>query len=267
MKKLLLPVIAVCCLAPVAAFAGSSHPLITSDTETVAPSKFEAETAIEYSSNKIDSDFGSVKLTKFTLQETVIGGIIPELDAFITVPYISGTAKTDLGSESKSGLGDVTIGAKWKFMNVDKIALAVKPFVILPVGDEKKLLGKGGAGFGAALVASTKLDDQIAIDANLGLLHQSIKTTDDFTGDSKTDSYNEFDFSVAGKYEFSRELKGVGELAYSKTDQTGSKALAFLGAGAVYAALPNLDVDAGLRIGLTKETEDFIVLAGATYKF
>lgn len=248
MKKMLLPLITLCCLAPAAVFAAQQHPLVTDMAQTVAPSKFEAETAVEYLS---DDNYSA-----FILQETVTGGIIPKLDAFITVPFLS--YKPDFaGADRESGLSDVTVGAKYNFMNVDKTALSIKPFIVLPVGDEDKGLGEGGVGFGASAIASIELDKQLAIDGNLLLKHQ----------ETKNDSYNEFGLSVAGKFQASKELLAVAEIAFSNSDADGSDAQAFLTAGAIFEVQKNLDVDCGLRLGLTDETEDFALLFGATFKF
>ena len=243
MKKLLLPVVALCCLTPTFAFA--THPLLTESAETVAPKAVEAETAIEYGKKSGDK--------QFILQETVNAGVIPHVDVFIALPFISG----DVDGSTNSGLSDISIGAKWNFGHVDAFALAVKPALLLPLGDDKKNLGEGGVGFGATLIASTELANKISIDGNIGLKHQE-------TGDG---SYNRFDLSVDGKFDETEHLKAVGEFALSNTDESGSTFQAYLAAGAIYALQKNLDVDLGLRLGLTSKSEDFRLLAGATYKF
>lgn len=248
MKKLLLPIITVCCLAPVVAFAGQQHPLVTDMAQTVAPSKFEAETAMEYHSY----DSASI----FVLQETVTAGIIPKMDAFITVPILS--VNPDFpGADTESGFGDVNIGIKYNFMNVDKTVLSVKPFLVLPVGDDKKGLGEGGVGFGAVAIASLELDKQITIDGNIMLKHQ----------DTEGDSYNEFGLSVAGKYKANKDLTAVAEIAFLNSDASGSDLRAVVTAGAVFEVKKNIDVDCGLRLGLTDDSEDFALLAGVTFKF
>ncbi len=252
MKKILLPFIAVCCFAPAAVFAGQQHPLLTDTAETVAPSKFEAETALEFGYNKVDS----VKVSRITLQETVTGGIIPKLDGFITVPLSS--ISVDRGSsETNSGFEDVTAGVKYNVTKINTINLAVKPFLVLPTGDDKKGLGAGGFGIGAVGIVSVELDSKTMIDGNLMLKHQN----------TDGESYNEFGISVAGKTMVAKDLKAVAELAISKADADGAETQALIAAGAIYRFQKNIDVDAGIRIGLTKQTEDFALLAGVTFRF
>lgn len=259
MKKVLLPLLVVCCMAPAAVFAAQQHPLLTDMAQTVEEKKFEAETAIEYTSN----EEAGVKVKVFKLEETVSAGIIPKVDAFVKIPYLNAKAEFPGGDKTENGFGDLTIGAKWNFMNVDKTALAVKPFIVLPTGDDKKGLGAGKAGFGASLIASLELDKHMAIDGNLRLLHQGVEGGD---------AYNEFSGSVAGKLEATKELKAVCELIVSKSDEkladgSTAKAQAYATLGAIYEATKNIDVDAGLRLGLTKESEDYAILAGVTFKF
>ena len=238
MKKVLLPLLAACCLFPVAAFAG--HPLITDSAQTVEPIKHEAETAVEYGKKS--------NLKETLIQETMTVGILKNVDTFVAAPL-----KFISGDESVSGMSDVSLGAKWNFKTIDKTALAIKPFLVLPVGG----LGEGGVGFGAIAVATQELDSHLSVDGNLTYKHQS----------TRGDSYNEFDASLAGRYEVSKLMKAVGELAMNTTDVTDSKAKIVLGFGAIYEAQKHLDVDLGVRFGLTSEAEDFRLLAGVTCKF
>jgi len=164
------------------------------------------------------------------------------------------------GISSESGLNDMTLGVKWNFLNIDKAAFAFKPFLALPTGDNNKGFGAGGVGFGAIAVASLELDKRLTVDGNLSLKRQA----------TDGDSYNEFGISVAGKFEATKELTLVGELATVKDDTSGSKWETSLTAGAIYAVQKNIDIDLGLRFGLTNDTEatqDFGVLAGVTLKF
>lgn len=242
MKKLLLAVVTVLCCAP-AAFAG--HPLITDLTETVAPKNVEAETAFEYSGK------GGEKA--FLLQETLTAGIVEKVDASLAIPFMSLS-----GGETHSGFSDMTLGVKWNFFASEHYSLAVKPFITLPTGDENKGLGEGNVGFGGILMATTELNTKLALDANFGFSHKNPKGGE---------VYNEFAGSVAGRYEATKELKAVGELTLATSDQSGSKVQSLLGIGAVYAVQKSLDVDLGVRFGLTKEADDYALLAGCTFKF
>lgn len=249
MKKMLLPLVAVCCLTPAAVFAAQQHPLLTDMAQTVEERKLEAETALEYSSNDENGDTKTV----FKLEETITAGIVPKVDAFIKVPFSRVKAGT-----TESGFNDLTLGAKWNFMNVDKTALSVKPYLTLPVGDENKGLGAGKVGYGASLIASMEIDKRIAFDANVLLDHQEIKNAN---------SVNTFGGSVAGKFQATKELKALAEVAVSKADTDGAKAQAVLTVGAIYEVAEDIDVDLGARLGLTKEAEDYVVLTGVTFKF
>ncbi|OGU13560.1 MAG: hypothetical protein A2076_16685 [Geobacteraceae bacterium GWC2_53_11] len=254
MKKILLPLIAVCCLAPAAVFAAQQHPLVTDMAQTVEERKLEAETALEY----ISDDQDGRKASAFKFEETITAGIIPKVDAFIKIPYSRVKVEQGGASNTENGFNDFTIGAKWNFVTVDKTALSVKPYLTLPVGDEDKGFGTGKTGYGASLIATMELDKQLSFDANLVLDHQERKGAD---------SVNTFGGAVAGKFQATKELKALAEVVVSKEDTDGAKAQSFLTVGAIYEVAKDIDVDGGLRLGLTKETEDYAILAGVTFKF
>lgn len=250
MKKNLLLLIAACCLVPAVAFAG--HPLATDAAETLEPKKIEAETAVEFILNSNEG----VKKNAFIIQETVSAGIMPKLDGFLSMPFL--TFKED-GTSRETGLGDVTTGVKYNFLSMDNVTFAVKPFIVLPIGNEKKELGEGGFGFGLIGVLSAELDKHISVDGNISFKTQGVKGGED---------YNLYGASVAGKYEATKELKIVGEFTASKPDVTEAKWATYLTAGAVYALNKNIDVDCGLRFGITSDASDDVgFLFGLNYKF
>lgn len=254
MKKMLLLLVTVCCLSPAAVFAAQQHPLVTDMAKTVAPSKFEAETALEYFTDK---NHGA-KATEVVVLETVTAGIAPKIDAFVSVP-LKNIKEDDRSREI--GFGDVTIGAKWNFSRVGKTALAIKPFLVLPTGNDNKGFGNGDVGFGTVAVASLELDKRTAIDANMSLKYQGVDVGD---------NYDEFGLSVAGKFEATKELKVVSELATAKNDRDGAKWETTFTAGVILEVKKNFDIDLGLRFGLTDNTsaiKDFGALAGVTCKF
>ncbi len=238
MKKILLPLIVVCCLAPVAAFAG--HPLITDSAQTVEPIKHEAETVVEFGKKS--------SVQEAVIQETMTVGVCKNIDTFIAAPL-----KTVSGGEESSvtGLSDITLGFKWNAKTVDKLSVAVKPFLVLPAGP----LGDGALGGGVIGIATLELNKHLAVDGNLSFKYQS----------TRENPYRQVDASVAGRMEVSKELKTVGEVVLSTTSKGSPTAL--LGAGFVYEVMEHLDVDLGGRVGLTSESEDFRLLAGVTCKF
>ncbi len=237
MKKILLPLITVCCLSPVAAFAG--HPLITDSAQTVEPIKHEAETAIEYAKKSGEKEM--------LVQETMTVGVCKNVDTFIAAPF-----KTKTGDEgSVSGLSDISLGFKWNAKTVDATAFAVKPFLVLPAGG----VGEGGVGGGLIGIVTQDISKHFAIDGNLLVKYQS----------TREDVYRGIDASVAGRYEVAKELKTVGEVALSTASNRNPTAI--VGVGLVYGAMEYLDVDLGARVGLTPESEEFRLLAGVTCKF
>jgi hypothetical protein len=258
-----LPLMLLCCLAPAVAFA--AHPLLTDDAATVEPSHIEAETALEYHSERIEG----AREAGFLIKETVTFGIFNNLDAYVTVPYRSYKSIFE-GAEREIGISDIMVGAKWNFLSIDTTSLAIKPFAVFvfPSGDERKGKVEAGNGFGAVLAVSQELNSSFSVDANLEFLLQKMRDSD---------QYYKLRGSVAGNYRATKELKVVGEVSVSKSeanavDATTSKEtneiiLTYLSAGAVYAVNKHCDIDMGVRLGLHKEADELAVLGGVTFKF
>ena len=237
MKKALISLITVCCLTPVTVFAG--HPLITDSAQTVEPIKHEAETALEYGKKSSDKET--------LVQETMTVGMCKNIDTFIAAPFK--TLNTEEGSVS--GISDLSLGFKWNFITVDKTALAIKPFLVVPAGG----VGEGGIGGGLIGIITQDITKHFAIDANVAVKYQ----------DTREDVYRGLDASIAGRYEVAKELKTVGEVALSTASNRNPTAV--LGVGFVYEAMEHLDVDLGARVGLNPDSEEFRLLAGVTCKF
>jgi hypothetical protein len=201
-------------------------------------------------------DNDGAKAKGFIIQETVTVGVIPKVDAYITVPFKSGGPD---GGKTESGLSDITVAAKWNFIKAGPAELAIRPTVVLPTGDDKKGLGAGKSSFGAVLAASGELDKQIGYQGNVGVMHQ--------LAPEGGKAYNTWLFGAAGTFAASKELKAVGEIAFSKPDYDGSKLATKLTAGAVYSVKNNIDVDGGINYNIEDKNKDLGILAGLTFKF
>lgn len=65
-------------------------------------------------------------------------GVIDPLDMVIGVSYQF--LKSENGAAARNeGWGDVAIDLKWKLYERDNLALALKPGITLPTGDEQKV--------------------------------------------------------------------------------------------------------------------------------
>lgn len=82
----------------------------------------------------------------------------------------AGTQLTEPGWQT--GVGDVNLGAKFKFLDDyghgDPVGLALRGYVKLPTADEEKGLGTGKASYGADLVLSKGINHVFDLHASIG---------------------------------------------------------------------------------------------------
>ena len=161
-------------------------------------------------------------------------------------------------SGGRSGFGDLTFRLKKNIWGNDSgnTALAVMPYIKVPTGTDE--LGgndevEGGLiiPFAAALPADWGFGAQIEI-AN-------------FADDDGSGRHFEFLASVTVSHAIVGELGGFIEFVSVAGPETDW--LASFNAGLTYGATPDLQLDAGINIGLTRATEDLTAFLGMSIRF
>lgn len=120
-------------LAALPAWGGP--PFVTDDPEPVDYKHFETYVASEQTGTK--SGHNTTNLLEVNY------GAAPDLQLSVTVPYVINSPAAQL---TQQGMGDVVLGAKYRFMQEtdSRPMMAVYPIVIVPNGNAAKGLGNGG---------------------------------------------------------------------------------------------------------------------------
>jgi hypothetical protein len=242
--------------------AQAMHPLFSDDTGTQGPGGVLVESSVNYLK---DNEF---KSTVVPVAVTV--GIGETMDAAVEMPYLSLHPSTATGN-NESGLSDVFFRFKHRFYEQEKKSggrdqfeqsLAYQVAFSQPTGSEEKGLGAGTARWGGRLISTTEWES-VEINANLG-----------YESSSKALRRGNFSFdhavamSIAAKYERLKPWEPVVELAVIrvKVPDTFTRIATAL-VGLIYEPSEDFYVDAGIRIGLNANSEDYGLLAGFGYKF
>ena len=244
--------------------AFGAHPLITDDTGTNGKGNFQMELTGEFSYDKEKSGGVTVKEKGYEAGAAISAGILDTLDIVCAIPYQWNRTEEDGTTISEEdGISDIGLELKWRFFEQNGLCFALKPGLTIPSGDENKGLGTGRIGYGATFIA-TKEIDPFTFHLNLGYAHSEYKLDEDKDGNRK----DIWHVSLAGVYKVSDDLQLVANIGVEKNpDKESSTDPSFALIGLIYSITPDLDVDLGLKAGLSGTETDAALLTGLTMRF
>ena len=248
-------------LSAVTVFA--AHPLATDDTGTQGMLKFQLETTGEFGWDRETASGVTTKADYQTLNATLTAGVLESLDAVISYPFTWQHIEDSTGNTvSNTGLNDLSLALKWRFLELGPASFAVKPCVTLPTANRDKYLGAGRVSYGATLISTIDLKP-LAVHANVGYTNQ--KYTDADKDGSRASIWN---MSLAGTAEVTKGLQIVAEVGtISNADTTNSTWQTCLLGGVIYSPVENLDLSLGFKGSVTRPEIDKALLAGVTFRF
>lgn len=234
--------------------AHGAHPLITDDTGTQGKGRYQLELNGEYG---YDKEAG-IKTETLDIKTILSLGLIDNLDLVLTLPYQRITIKEGDQIEDSKGVSDVSFEIKWRFYEREGLSFALKPGLTLPTGDEDKGLSSGKATYSLFLI-TTYEHSPWAFHFNTGYIRNNN------TIDERKDIWH---LSLAGTYDLIEALKVVGNIGLERNpDRDSSNDPAFILAGLIYSISKNLDIDAGIKMGLNEAEADYTITAGLTWRF
>lgn len=247
-------------------WAGSAfgaHPLITDDTGTQGKGKFQFEFIGEYGRDEEDGTRSrSILLPTVPV---ITCGLADNMDIVLGISYEYGKTEDGEGTSKVEGISDSSVELKWRFYDSGGLSLALKPGVTFPTGDEEKGFGTGRMTYGLFLIATlaggdeSVLTEGTAVHVNLGYRRNKNRV-----GERE----GIWHASVAGEVEVSSGLRAVANIgAERNADRASSTPPAFILGGVIYSVMENLDIDLGIKGGLTRPETDYSVLAGITWRF
>jgi hypothetical protein len=239
---------------PVAAW--SAHPLITDDTGTQGKGKFQVEVNGQYDTDKEDG----IKQNGGQIATSLTYGIIDNIDIAVGIPYMFIDQKSDDGSidSNDSGISDTTLDVKVRIFEKDGLSLAVKPGLSFPTGDDDKGLGAGKIGYHLFVIGAKEVGPWTFL-TNIGYIR------------NETDSDEEkniWHMSVAATFAVDKHWKIVGDAGVQRnTDKDGGDDPIYALAGVIYSPAENIDLDLGIKTGVTSSETDLSLMAGTTFRF
>jgi len=237
----------------------AAHPLITDDTGTQGKGNFQLELTGQYDQDKENVGGVSIKATGVETAATLSYGMIDNIDLVLSLPYLWGREKEN-GSlvYKEDGIGDASLEAKIKVFEKEGFSLALKPGISFPTGDDDKGLGTGKFGGQIFFIASQEVEP-FAFHVNLGYIRNE---------NDADERENIWHASVAAAWEIVKDLSLVANIGVERNpDGEADDDPAFLIGGIIYSIAENLDIDLGVKYGLTDSEADISALAGLAFRF
>lgn len=241
-------------------------PLVTDDAGTVDVGKVEIELNGSYTHDKEKADGITTKSSSSDGEVKITTGLYKNLGVSLAIPYTFRARENVDGEIGKTdGFGDMTLELKYAFAELGGVSFAIKPILILPTGKYSDGMSEGRWQFGGALIATREFEEgKYALHANLGYEHHSYRT-DEARETTRSDFWSG---SIAGEAEVMKALFLVADFGLATAADKGTRDLAaYALTGARYEINDYLDVNAGVKVGLTKPEDDLSVLYGLMLKF
>ncbi len=237
----------------------AAHPLITDDTGTQGKGKFLLEINGQHDWDQEDVDGSSFTSTGGQAAAAMAYGISDQVDLIGNIPYLWFNLKeNDTTMANEHGAGDATLEVKWRFFEKDKLSIALKLGVSIPTGNHEKELGAGHLGGHLFLVATQELGSW-TFHGNLGYMLNENRM------EERKDLWHA---SVAATWEAMKNLKLIANAGIERNPADGAADdPAFLIGGVIYTIREDVDIDVGVKYGLSKSETDLSLLAGIAYRF
>jgi curved DNA-binding protein CbpA len=241
-------------------------PLITDDAGTVDVGKAEIELNGSSPYDKETTAGVTTKSNESDAEIKISTGLYKNLGISLTIPYtIRGQVKeNDQLVRKAEGFGDMTLEIKYAFAEMAGIRYAIKPSIIIPTGKSSAGLSEEQWQFGTTLIATKEFDDgTYALHANAGYEHHNY-SNDDIRNTTRSDLWSG---SIAGEAKLMKDLTAVVDLGLATTaDKSTNRISAYALTGARYEINDHLEINAGVKLGLTKPEVDITVLYGMVIK-
>lgn len=213
--------------------AYAAHPLVTDDTGVQGEGRHQIEVNTDWSRQA--GQPGHVGAFTYTY------GVTDKLDLFANLPLT-------FQSRDGAGVGDYSLGAKWRYYDEDGLSLAFKPEFFMPSGDEQKSLGNGRNSLGLTAIASYETGPW-TLHGNAGLNYNRYKLDSDDQGKRKL----VWRASAATWYALDEEWKLVADTGLAQNQDKANRTWpAYALLGVIWSPNKTVDLDFGAKFGLNR---------------
>lgn len=240
-------------LLAVAGPALGAHPLVTEDSGTQGQGKYQVEAQFEYARD-VEAGIGERSRTSVL---ALSYGAHERVDVILTLPHERVKTTEDGETVVVRGGGDVSADVKWRFYDGQPFSMAIKTGFTFPTGDDDNGVGSGNVNASALLIGSAEFDP-FALHVMTGFIGNQ-----NDVGDKSIVRHVSIGASAAvGEFTLVADLG-----RYTTVDRRYDKYSAFGILGGIWSLNDDVDLDLGVKWGLTDAETDRALLAGAAWRF
>ena len=241
----------------------TDRPDKTESPYTIDAGHYQLEASfLDYSTDRHNPDGSQIETEIFNIMPANLKiGLLNNLDLQLIIsPYIAEKTKEEGSSDDKkTGFGDIQTRMKFNLWGNDegKTALAVMPFVKFPTNGAN--LGNDAVEGGLIVPLSVELSKGWSLGFMMEL---------DARQNSADEHYHtEFINSVTFGHQMIGRLKGYTEFFSNISDENNTDWIATVDAGLTYAMTPDIQIDGGVNIGVTKAADDLNPFCGLSVRY
>jgi hypothetical protein len=242
----------------------TDRPDVTESAYTVDAGHFQVEMdLLRASYDRYNRERTDVRVESWSWANTNFkAGLLSNLDLQLVVPFHSEVRTDDRASRTVSrqrGFGDLTVRLKWNLWGNDggQTALALMPFVKIPTAQDDL---RNGAVEGGLIVP---LSVELPAGWSMGVMAEF-----DFNEDGDGRGHHaEFVNSITFGHKIAGPLGGYVEFVSIATTDPEGTWNATCNCGLTYALTGDLQLDAGVNLGLTRDAEDASPFVGFSWRF
>lgn len=187
-------------------------------------------------------------------------GILNDADLQLIINPYDNVRSHGEGTQRNAGFGNTTLRATVNLWGNDggNTAFGLIPFLTFPTGTD----GLSNHHVEGGLILP--LDLKLSHGFDLGVEMAFAANRND-----RNDGYGvDFEHTVSlGHSLFSDKLNGYAEYVGISSRGAGQTYLAYFDTGLTYALSENVQLDAGINIGLSRRADDFTIFTGASFRF
>lgn len=256
-------VMAVLCLSIQCPAAFAAHPMITDDAGTLGKGTVQIELNGDIGQDKSTNAGQTTKYNSSQIASTIGVGVTDKIDLTFGYTRPWGDGDVDGASFKDNGSHDFSLNMKWQLFEHEGYSFTIKPQIgysyASGVPDNDYTMS-----YGVNLIL-TKEFEPFALHANAGYTYNDYNLAS--TRDANRNSI--WNVSLAGTYDVIKEkLKLAADFgAATSQDKQFNEMLVYGLTGFIYSVNKNLDLSAGVKIGLTEPETDLTGTFGLTLKF